>query len=394
MSNNLLTKHFKSEKKRVSAIPQEKKLETIDTKPLITKLPPTQSTDDNSKTKTKTRRSRVSKNDIDDEYEKVMKSSKKKPKIDAKNEELRIPKTKAQVKRKVEINEEIKEKNYIDDPFNITKKEIDLDKGFSENNDTEMKDFKDEVTTKSDSKPKDEKFFFTGGISDKTKELINKVLTKRNIVIEDNKKPEILDNNNTVQSNNNKSIINDYITPEKKELSGKTLEILNKLRSERKNKFDRSPLRERERSESIYSLKFRFEELIQEKRKLPLPPTYKTLINVVSDLDSMINFFKLKKKIPRFEMIRNNMEMTLKRTITLEQFKQILFLAPYFYIYKWEKVDKTNEYDLVIDFPEDFADRIKVYNHIIFSNLMTRILIWNIFKPTMNLRKKNSYLLN
>jgi len=394
MSNNLLTKHFKSEKKRVSAIPQEKKLETIDTKPLITKLPPTQSTDDNSKTKTKTRRSRVSKNDIDDEYEKVMKSSKKKPKIDAKNEELRIPKTKAQVKRKVEINEEIKEKNYIDDPFNITKKEIDLDKGFSENNDTERKDFKDEVTTKSDSKPKDEKFFFTGGISDKTKELINKVLTKRNIVIEDNKKPEILDNNNTVQSNNNKSIINDYITPEKKELSGKTLEILNKLRSERKNKFDRSPLRERERSESIYSLKFRFEELIQEKRKLPLPPTYKTLINVVSDLDSMINFFKLKKKIPRFEMIRNNMEMTLKRTITLEQFKQILFLAPYFYIYKWEKVDKTNEYDLVIDFPEDFADRIKVYNHIIFSNLMTRILIWNIFKPTMNLRKKNSYLLN
>jgi len=367
MSNNLLTKHFKSEKKRISAIPQEKKLDIIDTKPIITKLPPTQTTDDNSKTKTKTRRSRVNKNDIDDEYEKIMKSSKKRPKVEAKNEELRIPKTKAQVKRKVEINEEIKEKNYIDDSSKITNKELDFDKGFPENNDTEMKDFKDEVTTKSDSKPKDEKFLFTGEISDKTKELINKVLTKRNIVIEDNKKPEI--SVNIVQSNYNKPTINEYITPEKKELSGKTLEILNKLRNERKNKFDRSPTRERERSESIYSLKFRFEELIQEKRKLPLPPTYKTLINVVSDLDSMINFFKLKKKIPRFEMIRNNMEMTLKRTITIEQFKQILFLAPYFYIYKWEKTDKTNEYDLVIDFPEDFADRIKVFVYIILAFL-------------------------
>ena len=393
MSNNLLTKHFKSEKKRISVIPQEKKLDNIDSKPLVTKQPSITTTDDNSKTKTKSRRSRVNKQDVDYEYENIMKTDKKKPKIEPKNDDLKIPKTKTQIKRKVELNEDIIVKNTIDDPLKNNKKEFDLDKFISENRDTEMKDSKDEVTTKSDSKPKDDKFLFPSGISDKTKELINKVLLNKNNIIEEKKISE-LTNSNTVQNSLITSNPNSTSFTEKKELSGKTLEILNKLRSERKNKFERSPIRERERSESIYSLKFRFEELIQEKRKLPLPPTYKTLINVVSDLDSMINFFKLKKKIPRFEMIRNNMEMTLKKTITIDQFKQILFIAPHFYIYKWEKAEKTNEYDLVIDFPEDFAERINVRYLLIDSNPTTRTLIGIIFKQTFYLKKKNFNLLN
>ena len=315
MSNNLLTKHFKSEKKRVSVNPNEKKLEISDILNVTKKQQVDEVPIDYTISKPKTRRSRLNKKEIDKEYEKIINSNSKKSKINIINEEIKIPKTKIKVQKvQLDVEPKIEEPqvntndsnekltanlNYVKTP----KKKKKLILNNSEQKDTFMKDIKDEVKTQCDSQPKDEK----PQIKDTTLQLIDKIKNKKG-----NLESERRGDDNTILHRDIVMPVSSSIL-EKKELSGKTLDILNRLKSERKNKFERSPIREREKSQSVFSLKFRFEELIQEKRQLILPPTFKNLINLFSDLESTINHYKLKKKRPILNEIQSNIEMTFKR---------------------------------------------------------------------------------
>lgn len=43
---------------------------------------------------------------------------------------------------------------------------------------------------------------------------------------------------------------------------------------------------------------------------------------------------------------------------TIDEFQQILFISPHFFIYKWDKINNTREYDLLIDIPIDIQRRL------------------------------------
>ena len=82
------------------------------------------------------------------------------------------------------------------------------------------------------------------------------------------------------------------------------------------NKFKREETKERNRSESSFSLKFKYEELIKDERELLLPPSYKQLLLSFNELDQTLNFFKMSSKttkIPIFEDIKSSIENTFKQ---------------------------------------------------------------------------------
>lgn len=95
------------------------------------------------------------------------------------------------------------------------------------------------------------------------------------------------------------------------EVSTKTLLLLEKLKEDRKNKFDNNKTKINE--DSAISLRFKYNEFIQEKRELILPVVFKKLLLYFNELDSMVNFFKLKKKTPYFKDICSQLNISKKK---------------------------------------------------------------------------------
>lgn len=154
------------------------------------------------------------------------------------------------------------------------------------------------------------------------------------------------------------------------ELSSKAKEIIEKLKEERKNRFlrekEKDKNRQLSRSESSFSLRFKYEELIQKTRELPLPPKYKSLFNSFVALDQVINLNKIKayQQITTIDFLKQSIESSTHRQFNLKTFQQILYIVPHFYIYKYEKIrtidssgNNINDYQLVIDIPDDFSVR-------------------------------------
>lgn len=101
------------------------------------------------------------------------------------------------------------------------------------------------------------------------------------------------------------------------ELSATTLKMLEELKeNKRENNFKRPDikLKERDRSQSSFSLKFKYEELVKDERELPLPTAYKKLFVKFTQLDQTLNFFKISKsnKVPSFPEIKRSIEITYK----------------------------------------------------------------------------------
>ena len=87
----------------------------------------------------------------------------------------------------------------------------------------------------------------------------------------------------------------------------------------------------------------------------------------------MINLNKLKSKFNSnsFDYFRNSIESSTHKKFDMKIFQQILYIVPHFYIIKYEKKNNLNEgvfnvniknynnnnYDLIIDIPNDFEDR-------------------------------------
>ena len=222
-------------------------------------------------------------------------------------------------------------------------------------------------------------------ISTKTKNILNKILAdKKN----ENEKSKILDQYNIEKDANN------FIKKEKKEkfieiddnykilkkndeppkLSLKTIEILQKLKDDRKNRFERPQNSNEEihSNSSFSTLHLKYDELIAKKRELRLPIKYKELFNAFVCLESIINLNKVRfpHRINTFENIKNGIEAMTHHSFNLKKLQQILYIVPHFYILKYVKKNEmdthifklndeiSKQYDLQIEIPRDYKDRI------------------------------------
>ena len=199
-------------------------------------------------------------------------------------------------------------------------------------------------------------------------------------VIENNKKAKLLEKMAKEKENNldknrfiGKKIRNNdsnSLEPKAKEkklkLSKKTKEVLKKLQDIRNNRFDDINNKEQNnqiRKSSFSNLHIKYELLLQPSRELRLPISYKKLLDNFISLDRTLNKKKLSsnKNFNYFSNIKNIIESYTHKNFTIDTLKNILYVVPHFYILKYVKtenngLDKKN--DLMIDFPNDFNERI------------------------------------
>lgn len=194
-------------------------------------------------------------------------------------------------------------------------------------------------------------------LSSKTQSIISSILSKKNKASVINYKPPTLSLPIIKTVNKEKTSMPKASTFK---ISQKTLEVINKLKMERKNRFEREKKEnEMNRRESSFSLRFKYEDLIKEHRELPLPLKYKALLNTFIELDNVIDASKtLKNIVPTFDYLVSTIEQTYHHRFNLTMMQQILHLVPSFFIYQYKK--KENDYELMIDIPKDFDDRAKL----------------------------------
>ena len=210
----------------------------------------------------------------------------------------------------------------------------------------------------------------------KKEEKLNKICNKENdstlmkITEEQNNKNKksyfIQKNANQINTQFN---IQKNIEPPK--LSAKTLEIMQKLKEERKNRFDRPDNDYKKfRSDSSFSdIKYKYEELLSKPRELRLPIKYKNIYQSFLSLEQTICLNKIREKnqLNTFDNIRNSVENVTKHSFNMKTLQQILYIVPHFYILKYiEKKNNTTfnindelskDYDLLIDIPKDYDER-------------------------------------
>lgn len=230
-------------------------------------------------------------------------------------------------------------------------------------------------------------------ISSKTKKILNKILSnkkkeyeKKKIINQYNIEESIFKKNkqnaikNTNLNENAKCeycIKNDQTSPPK--LSARTIEIMNQLKEERKNRFDSHEISDMEfyNKNSFSILHLKYDELISKKRELRLPIKYKELLNVFNSLEHVININKMRSpyKMNTFENIKKSIEEISHYSFNMKTLQQILYIVPHFYILKYVKKndimsfmsnnnEKSKHYDLVIEIPKDYKERMhKNYEH-------------------------------
>ena len=174
-------------------------------------------------------------------------------------------------------------------------------------------------------------------------------------------------NNNAETKNKGESI----------KLSERTQEAIKKLKKLRNNKFLNESKElivqiKENRNNSFSNLHVKYEELLQQSRELRLPVIYKKLYESFISLDRTINRNKKENKndYNTFNNLRNILVSYTNKNFNINIFKQILYIVPHFYILKYinntkslsifslnDNLDKN--YDLLIDIPSDFNERIK-----------------------------------
>jgi len=118
---------------------------------------------------------------------------------------------------------------------------------------------------------------------------------------------------------------------------------------------------------SSTSMKEKYEGLLN--RELILPYNYKTLYKKFENLDIVIKGIKRSKGLPSLNNIQK--ALNAKNIIfNFEDFQRILYVAPHFYIYKWEKSStniKNAQSELIIDIPSNIDQRLKVNKILSFT---------------------------
>jgi hypothetical protein len=120
------------------------------------------------------------------------------------------------------------------------------------------------------------------------------------------------------------------------------------------------------------SLKDRYEELIN--RELMLPSHYKILYKKLAYLDDSINHLKIDSMRINLKNINEKFHELWKSSISIDEFQQILFIVPHFFIYKWDNLMNDGGCLLYIDIPNDIKRRMEdiIYNQTTnFTQLQT-----------------------
>ena len=252
-----------------------------------------------------------------------------------------------------------------------------------------------DIDVNNETKKKAENIF---ELSSKTKNILNKVMNKKN----EEKKNKISNKENDsalldtgTKSKGNKFIFFENLNESQKSknvfgtdkifgnnnnkkietpnLSLKTIEIMKELKEERKNRFDSEENTDKNfRSDISFSkLRFKYEELLSKPRELSLPIKYKQLFNTFLSLEQTICLNKVRETnhMNNFDNIRYSVESVTKHSFSFKILQQILYIVPHFYILKYiEKKNNKNtfnindvlskDYDLIIDIPSDFNERI------------------------------------
>ena len=213
-------------------------------------------------------------------------------------------------------------------------------------------------------------------LSTKTKKILEKILSKKNSNINTTPKKNISSKINSKQLINNipKSLTSSTLnktTNDTMKISQKTLEIIKKLK-EKRNNGKKSELKKSiiKNSNSFTNLKMKYKEFLHNSRELRLPIIYKELIDIFDSLEQTINRNKISSKniMNIFSNIKQSIESITHKTFTVNILKKILYIVPHFYILKYipknntsifslnEDIDKN--YDLVIDIPSDYKERL------------------------------------
>ena len=220
-------------------------------------------------------------------------------------------------------------------------------------------------------------------LSSRTKHILNQVMNKKKEAKQNkisNKENDCtLFENSKITANNkikNNLTLDSLLANLKKndppKLSLKTMEIMQKLNEGRKNRFSRpaSTIKNVKNDSSFSTLKFKYEELLTRPRELRLPVKYKILFNIFLSLEQIISLNKIREKnqMNTFDNIRNNVENVCHHSFNMKILQQILYVVPHFYIMKYsEKKNKSTfnindclnrDYDLLVDIPKDFNERI------------------------------------
>lgn len=126
--------------------------------------------------------------------------------------------------------------------------------------------------------------------------------------------------NNSTKTDIEKSVQNTNTKQKSKkgEISSKTLELINQMKTERKNRFLREPLNSeiRKRSESSFSMRFKYEELTNDERTLILPAKYKSIYNSFCELDDTLNAYKIgrnRNKLITFDELSRSIVTTYRQ---------------------------------------------------------------------------------
>ena len=261
-------------------------------------------------------------------------------------------------------------------------------------------------------------------ISEKTKDIISKVLKKQknflcpihknivNLKIDkhifnfskegnnnsnnNNKKNNNNNKNNSENKNNNTNSnnnSNNNNNNNNNNLSSYALDIVKKVQKKKNNL---KPINNNNNNNSkkinknIFSnLKIKYESLLKENRELPLSYKFNLLFINFSHFEDTINNIKILKKKNNlfFSKIKSNIELTYKTQFILDTLKKILYLVPNFYIIKY-KINKDeinndnfkdnesnnnlnnkyNFYDLYIDFNKKYKENITDYNPFSINN--------------------------
>lgn len=152
-------------------------------------------------------------------------------------------------------------------------------------------------------------------------------------------------------------------------ISDKTKEILNKLKYERKNKLlDNNKNSIKNIDTSLSSMSYKYEELVKNPRELILPKRYKLILDSFISLDQFISLNKLKtsKVLNSFDNLRKDIENITHHSFTIKIFQQILYIVPHFYILKYTEKNESSvfninealnkNYDLIIEIPKNFRE--------------------------------------
>jgi hypothetical protein len=214
-------------------------------------------------------------------------------------------------------------------------------------------------------------------LNKKREERLNKISNKENdsSFMEVSEETSSINKKNYFKAKNNNQTDSQSFIPKKLEppkLSAKTLEIMQNLKEERKNRFDRpdNNYNKFRNNTSLSDIKYKYEELITKPRELRLPVKYKNLYQTFLSLEQTICLNKIREKnqLNTFDNIRNSVENVTKHSFNMKTLQQILYIVPHFYILKYieKKKDSTfnmndvlnKDYDLLIDIPKDYEERI------------------------------------